>query len=176
VGSVVDFEVGEQFRVGDLVRAMLISSGNDAAISLADHYKDGYEGFVHLMNQEAIDLGLKETHFVDVSGLDAPEHYSTAYDLSLLMAKAIQNPLIRKFVAKKTDVVTSLDGMHTHKLVNTNELLGWIPGVIGIKTGTTDMAQECLATLVHRDRDMIIVVLGSQDRFGDTIKIIDLLR
>lgn len=174
IGHTVDFEIGEQFRVSDMIKAMMINSGNDAAVSLADHHPRGYQAFVSLMNQKAISLGLKNTHFSNVSGVEADDHYSSAHDLVTISVEAMKSPVFRDIVGTKTATITTIDGKRIHPLENLNQLLWDVPGVIGIKTGWTEMAGDCLVTYVSRDyHDLIVVVLNSKNRFADSTTLIN---
>ncbi len=174
IGHAVDLNPGEKVTVRNLIEAMLINSGNDAAVSLADHHAGGYSTFINLMNQRAITLGLKDTHFSNVSGVEADDHYSSAYDLSLIANELMKNQTLKGFVGTKEDTVYTTDKQTVHKLKNLNELLWTVPGVIGVKTGWTEVAGDCLATYVTRNgHDIITVVLKSQDRFADSTKLIE---
>lgn len=174
VGQTANLVSGEEITVENLIKALLITSGNDAAVALAQNHPLGYAHFVTLMNQTAADLNLKSTHFTNVSGIEEPDHYSTAADLTVLAQEVIRQPLIGDIVATKNAVVTDISGLYRHPLTNINQLLGTIDGVTGIKTGWTQAAGECLITRVERNGlSLIITVLGSNDRFGETTKLID---
>lgn len=174
IGHIVDFIPGEQFRAEDMIRAMMINSGNDAAVSLADHHPSGYQVFVSLMNQKAISLGLKNTHFSNVSGVEADDHYSSARDLVTIAVEAMKNTAFREIVSTKTATITTIDGKRTHKLENLNKLLWDVPGVIGVKTGWTENAGDCLVSYSTRNNhDIIVVVLNSTNRFADSTKLIE---
>ncbi len=175
IGKSTHFPVDSQFTVESLLQALLINSGNDAAIALADHYSDGYDAFVEQMNQQATSWGLKDTHFTNVSGVESNYHYTSAADLATLAIKLLNNPFLRETVASKQGSITSVDKRYTLSFENTNELLDEIEGVKGIKTGWTDNSGECLVTYVDRDTDYIFVVLQSQDRFNDTKQLIQWL-
>jgi serine-type D-Ala-D-Ala carboxypeptidase (penicillin-binding protein 5/6) len=173
VGKSTKFTLGEQYTVIDILKAALINSGNDAALSLADHHPSGYQAFVDQMNLQALKWGLKNTNFTNVSGLEEPNHYSSAKDLAIIAQKMMQEPKMREMVNQKTATITSIDGKYSHTFDNTNQLLGQIPGIIGIKTGWTDNSGECLVTYVEGDRDLIVVVLNSSNRFADTKTLIN---
>ena len=174
VGQKMGLIRGEEMKFIDLLKGLLIYSSNDAAEVLADNYDGGREMFVDLMNKKTIDLGLKNTHFSNPAGLDAVDQYSTAKDLIIVSKVAMKNPLFSEVVGIKEDVVYSVNGKITHKLVNINKLLGTVDGVLGIKTGWTENARENLVTYVDRgNRKIMIVVLGSSDRFGETKELID---
>lgn len=174
-GQDVGFEPGEKITVENLLYALLIDSANDAAEILAENYPGGREGFVEAMNHLAKDeLKLHHTNFLNPTGLDEDGHYSSAADLGRLAATAMKNPLFSRIVSTETTIVASTDATQTHVLSNTNELLGKVPGVLGIKTGFTDKAGESVITLVKRDKTtLVFVVMGSNDRFGDTRRLID---
>ena len=165
---------GEKITVKDLLYGLLIYSANDAAYALADHHSQGRPGFINRMNEVTEDLGLTKSHFTNPAGFDEYLHFSTANDMAKLANLAILDPNISEIVKIQSFQVSSTDGRINHKLTNTNHLLGKVDGVIGIKTGTTITSGESLITLVDRDGKRIILsVLGSQDRFGETEKLID---
>lgn len=164
----------EQITAGNLIRGLLIYSANDAAVVLAQNHPQGRESFIEQMNVVARDAGLTNTHFTNAAGFDQYLHYSTARDLARLALFAYQNPQIAEIVGTKEAEVQSIDGKIKHKLVNTNELLGNVPGVVGIKTGTTSVSGESLVTLINRDNHKVIIVLmGSINRFEETKALID---
>lgn len=175
IGNTMKLNRGEQLTVNDLMAGLLISSGNDAALALALAYpNDGYSGFVAAMNQKARQLGLPNTRYRNVSGVESFGHYTSARDLAHLAAYALNNPIFKNFVGTPAKRVTSLDGNITHQLSTTNALLGKIPGLYGVKTGWTENAGECLVSAIERDgNNLIVVVLGSNDRFGDSQKLIE---
>ncbi len=125
------------------------------------------------MNQNAKDWGLLHTHFENPAGFDNPYHFSSAQDLSLIATRVAQNSILPSIFGTKSITVTSVDGKIVHNLHNLNELLGK-DGVIGMKTGTTPQAKENLIGLVNKDNRVVLtVVLGSDDRFGDTESLIN---
>lgn len=165
---------GESLTVENLLYAMLINSDNDAAIAIADFDPHSHAHFIDLMNQKALILGLTNTHYVNVAGFDDPAQFTTVSDLAKLGAYAMSQPLFSRVVGTKASEIYSVDQEHRHPLTNINQLLGEIPGVRGIKTGYTEAAGENLVTDVVRDgHELIFVVLGSKDRFGETKKLID---
>jgi len=175
IGNTMKLVKSEQLTVSDLLYGALVASGNDAALALALSYPNGgYTGFVAAMNQKAADLGLTHTHYQNVSGVESPGHVTTARDLSRLTLEALNNSTLRRIVATKKVLVTSTDGKYHHQLVSTNELLGTVDGVMGVKTGWTENAGECLVTYVSRNNHSIItVILDSPDRFGESQQLID---
>lgn len=161
-------QAGEQLTVDDLLWGLLLNSGNDAAMALAGHVSGNEAAFVALMNQEAAALGLTNTRYANPHGLDAPEHYSSAHDLWRLGERVLAQPRLREMVATPTYTAAG------HGLWNRNELLGLYPGADGAKTGTSDLAGQCLVASVTRDGHRVMaVVLGSQDRYTDVIALFD---
>lgn len=175
IGQSVHLETGQQFTAKDLLYAILVASGNDAALTLAENYPDGgYSRFVELMNQKAKDLHLKNTSFTNVSGIEGGNHKTTVHDLAILTKEAINNPLFMEIVNTPQITITDTTNQTQYKLETTNQLLGKIEGLKGIKTGWTENAGECLITYVERNNKKIItVVLNSSDRFGETKQLID---
>ena len=153
----------------------MLVSGNDAAIALAEYIGDTPENFSNLMNEKAQSLGLNSTHFTSPHGLDYDQHYTTAYDLAILTDYALQNNIFSKIV-KTQNYTVNING-HPKSLNNTNELLGYLDGVYGVKTGFTNGANRCLVTSCKRgDLDIICVVLGcdtKKDRGKDSIELIN---
>jgi serine-type D-Ala-D-Ala carboxypeptidase (penicillin-binding protein 5/6) len=173
IGSSIHLSFGEKMTVENLLNAALIASGNDAAFTLAENDPDGYNSFLNKMNQKAQKFNLSSTNFTNVTGVEDILHYSTARDLTLLAAEAIKNPTLSQTVSLREITVANIDNTKKYFLKSTNELLGQ-DGVIGIKTGTTPNAGENLITLVKQnDHPVIITILNSKDRFGDTKKLIN---
>jgi D-alanyl-D-alanine carboxypeptidase (penicillin-binding protein 5/6) len=165
---------GEKITVENLLYGLLVYSANDAAEVLADSFPGGRDAFIDAMNKKAKELHLENTSFYNPTGLDGNGHVTTAKDLIRVSEVAMRNFIFAQIVATKEKVVKSEDGKITHNLVNINELLGKVPGVMGIKTGWTENARENLVTYLERDNHKIyIAVLGSQDRFGETKELID---
>lgn len=174
-GSRLGLSTNAKVTVNDLLYGLLLCSGNDAAIALAEFVGGSVEGFANLMNQKALDLNLKDTHFVTPHGLDDDEHYTTAYELALLTKYALENKTFSKIVSTKN--YTVLINNSSKNIHNTNELLGYLNGVYGVKTGFTNGANRCLVTAcVRGDLDIICVVLGADTkkfRTQDSIKLIE---
>jgi len=174
VGKTIHLKTGEQVTFSDMLYGLLLESGNDAAFALAENYPGGYDGMIEAMNQKAAELGMTNTEYRNVSGVDQYRHETTVRDMAILTKAAMENELLRQVVATKSKEIVSLDGTVIHQLTNTNELLGEVDGVVGVKTGTTDLAGESLVTLVERDgRRVILVLFGSNDRFWETKLLID---
>ncbi|MEK9201028.1 MAG: D-alanyl-D-alanine carboxypeptidase family protein [Patescibacteria group bacterium] len=173
-GQDAGFMPGEVIDVENLLYALLVNSANDSAEILAENWPEGRPGFVNAMNQKAINLGLKNTFFKNPTGLDEEGHYSSAADLARIAQELIRHPYLGKIVSTEAAVVNTTDRSIYHPVTNINELLGHVPGVVGIKTGFTDLAGQSLVTLVDRDhRRVLVVLLGSTDRFADTKSLID---
>jgi D-alanyl-D-alanine carboxypeptidase len=167
---------GEEITVKNLIYGLLVYSANDAAEVLARNYPGGKESFVTAMNLKVQEIGLENTFFENPTGLDGYSQFTTARDLAGIANVAIQNSFFKEVVATKEITVGSSDGKYIHKMTNINKLLGEIDGVMGIKTGWTENARENLVTYIKRDdRHIVTVVLGSQDRFGETKSLIDWL-
>jgi D-alanyl-D-alanine carboxypeptidase len=165
---------GEELRVEDLLYGLLVYSANDAAIVLAQNYNGGYSAFIDAMNAKAKELSMTNTYFDNPVGLDGLYQRSTAKDLVRASEVAVRNPEFAKIVGTKQITVKDTSGKLSYNLRNINELLGTVPGVLGVKTGWTQNARENLVTYVERDgHKIMIAVLGSQDRFGETKELID---
>lgn len=170
---------GEIITLKNLLYGMLLNSGTDATCTVYSN-AGGVSDFVAEMNDLVSSLGLTNTNFGNPVGFDQTTAWmgntTTASDLTVIAREVLQQPLLHEIVGTKNAIVTSLDGTQTHQLKNTNELLGVVPGVYGIKTGTTDLAGQCLITaLSFQGRDFLVVILGSFDRFGETKRLISWL-
>lgn len=174
-GSRLKINTNDKISVLDLLYGLMLRSGNDAAVALAEYVGESIEGFAKLMNKKAIEIGLKNTHFVTPHGLDNIEHYTTAYELAVLTDYAMQNEKFSKIVNTKNTTI-SINGV-ARNIYNTNELLGTLNGVNGVKTGFTNNAGRCLVTSCTRNGNQIItVVLGcdaKKYRTSDSIKLIE---
>ena len=153
----------------------MLVSGNDAAVALAEFIGGSIEDFSNLMNAKALSLGLSSTNFTSPHGLDHDEHYTTAYDLALITDYALRNETFSKIVYTQSYNVT-ING-NLKQINNTNELLGYLDGIYGVKTGFTNGANRCLVTACKRKNlDIICVVLGcdtKKDRTKDSINLIN---
>ena len=168
-GQVMGLKSDEIITVENLLYGILVHSANDAAYALAEHHPQGIGGFTNQMNEMAGKLHLTNTHFVNPIGFDDPEQYTSARDLARLALYASKNETIVKIVGVPQITVSDTSFYHFHPLKNVNELLGKIPGVSGFKTGYTEAAGQSVVTTVQRNgRKVLIVVLGSKDRFGET--------
>jgi D-alanyl-D-alanine carboxypeptidase (penicillin-binding protein 5/6) len=173
-GKVMGLIAGEKVTIKTLVAGLLIDSANDAAFNLANHYPQGVSGFVGQMNALLQKYGLKDTHFVNFDGLHNENHYSTPYDLAQLGRLASQNPTIRQYVKTKSMDLSDIYGQTLHHVISTNELLGVLPEVEGLKTGWTPEASGCFIGLLNVNGHYLIsVVAQSEDRFQDTKILLD---
>lgn len=154
---------------------LCLNHGNDCAVALAEYVGKSVDNFVEMMNKKAKELKLKQTHFVTVNGLDEEEHYTTAVELAKITDYALNIDKFKNIVGTKNYTVT-ING-YGKAIGNTNELLGYLDGVYGVKTGFTNGANRCLVTSIKRgNMDIISVVLGAdtkKDRTRDSIKIIE---
>ena len=168
---------GEQLSVKDMLYGLLLNSGNDAAVALAEASAGSEEAFVARMNAKAAELGMKNTHFVNPHGLDNKDHYSSARDLSILGRYAMHSELFRTIVGTAKTTIPWLGHPQARTLDNHNTLLGKYAFVTGIKTGYTGKAGYCLVASGERDGlSMISVILGEPDKASvdaDTVKLLE---
>jgi serine-type D-Ala-D-Ala carboxypeptidase (penicillin-binding protein 5/6) len=171
--STVNLRAGERITVGDLVKAALVQSANDAADALADYVGKGDQSaFVAMMNAKARELGLDRTHFARPDGLDAPAHYSTARDVTTLALAAMRLPQVRATVRMRAGTISG--GRHLHTW---NDLLGVFRGLYGVKTGHTANAGWCEVAAVRRNgATLYATVLGSPTRSQRNADLASLLR
>jgi len=173
-GSSAYLRAGEQLRVRDLLYAMLLVSGNDAATALAEHVGGSVAGFAELMNERAAQLGAASSHFANPHGLPNPEHYTTAHDLALIACQALQNPVVSEIVSCRSETIPRAGGDGRQTLNNINRLLRSYEGADGVKTGYTRAAGRCLISSATRDgRQVIAVVLGSSSIWDDSRAVLD---
>lgn len=180
-GQKMGLYTGEQMKVEDLLYGLLVFSANDAAMTLAHNYPvstesgvTSYSAFVSAMNEKAKKLSMTNSNFENPVGLDGVVQTTTARDLVRVSEVAIKNPTFSRIVGTKSVVVSDVTGKSKYYLKNINELLGKVPGVMGVKTGWTENARENLVTYIERDgHRVMIAILGSQDRFGETKELID---
>lgn len=175
-GSSVDLKKDDEIELSELMYGLMLNSGNDAAVAIAEHTSGTVEEFAKLMNEKAKEIGALSTNFVTPHGLDSPEHYSTAYDMAIIAKYALNNPTIRKLVSTSHYTMKFKNGK-TKQLSNTNPLLSFYEGASGVKTGYTGLAGKCLVASAKRDDlEIIAVLLGdpsSKARINDSVKILD---
>ena len=174
-GSRLGLKRGDKASVKDLLYGLMLRSGNDAAVALAEHVGGSVKEFAELMNEKAAELGLTNTHFVTPHGLDDPNHYTTALELAKLTDYAMDNETFARIVGTKS--TTIYINNQPRQINNTNELLGVLNGVVGVKTGFTNNAGRCLVTETKRNNmDVITIVLGAdtkKDRTKDSVNLIE---
>lgn len=155
-GSTINLKKDSKYKLEELLYGLLLNSGNDASIAIAEHIGGSVDEFVKMMNAKAVDLGAADTAFVNTHGLDAEGHFSTAYDMALIARYALKNKQFSKIVGT---VNKNIPG---RQLYNTNEMLRLYQGADGVKTGYTGKAGRCLVTSATRNgMRLISVVLGS---------------
>lgn len=175
-GSQIFLKAGEKMSVTDLLKGIAIASGNDAVVALAERISGSEESFVKRMNTRAKDLGLKNTNFVNSTGLTEDNHYSSAYDMSLIAKELVKHEKILEFTSTYEDYLRK-DTKSPFWLVNTNRLVRFKEGVDGLKTGFTKEAGYCLTATMKKDNmRLITVVMKEEDtnkRSADISKMLD---
>ncbi len=174
-GSTLGIKENQKITVESLLYGLLLRSGNDTAVALAEHVAGSVEEFSNIMNQKAKEIGLKNSNFVTPHGLDDDNHYTTAYDLAILANYALKNETFLKIVGTKE--ISVMVGNNKRILNSTNELLGNVNGLYGVKTGFTGNAGRCLVSACKRGNlDIIVVVLGADTKImrgEDSKKVIE---
>lgn len=176
-GSRLGLMPGDVISVKDLLTALYVHSANDAAAALAVKVSGSIPAFADEMNKYAASLGCSKSHFTNPHGLPDSEHYTTAADLSKIASQFIKNQELMKLVNKRSAKIQWKDAKglgRSAEVQNTNNLLGVYPGDQGLKTGTTTEAGQCLVSYVTRpDGELLLILLGSKQRYSDTIKLLD---
>ncbi len=166
-GSSMYLEAGEIMTLEELLYGLMLSSGNDAAVAIAEHF-GGIEKFVAMMNQKAEELGAKNTHFENPNGLPHENHVSTAYDMALLTAHGLANPDFSQIVSTKSYSIAGEGKSYPRTLSNHNKLLRMMEDCIGVKTGFTKAAGRCLVSAAKRNgMTLICVTLNAPDDWSD---------
>lgn len=169
-GSSMYLRQGEIMSLEDLLYGLMLSSGNDAAVAIAEHVGGNVENFVGMMNQKAKEIGADDTHFDNPNGLPSEKHYSTAYDMALIAAYGLENETFAKIVATKEITISGYGKQFERSLVNHNKLLKLYPECIGVKTGYTKEAGRCLVSAAKRDNmTLICVTLNAPNDWNDHI-------
>ena len=175
-GSQIFLNPGDKYKVIDLLKGVAMASANDAVVALAEKTYGSKEHFIEAMNKKAESLGLKNTHFVNVHGLDEEGHYSSAYDMSVMARELLKHEKILDFTRVYEEYLTKPDGSQIW-LVNTNKLVRFYDGDDGLKTGFTQKAGYCLtATGKKNNLRLISVVMGEESiekRSSDTVKLLN---
>lgn len=175
-GSSLDLYPGQLITLRELVTGLLLRSGNDAAVAIAEHLAGSVEAFVRLMNDKAVSIGACHTNFDNPHGLSTPNHLSTAFDLATIARYALVNPTFSQIVSTKETDIEWLDRKghsHDRNLRNTNKLLWMLADADGVKTGTTAQAGPCLISSATRDNQKLIaVVLHDHARWYDSMRLL----
>lgn len=175
-GSTLHLYAGQQISLRELLTGLLLRSGNDAAVAIAEHLAGSVNAFADLMNEKAYLIGARESHFVNPHGLSRPNHYTTAYDLAIITRYALQNSTFAELVSTKETQIEWFDRQGHEQdrfLRNTNKLLWMFEEADGVKTGTTGIAGPCLVSSATRDNQKLIaVVLHDASRWLDSMKLL----
>lgn len=172
--STIHLDPGEKATLYELITGALIKSGNDACVAIGEQIAGSEEQFVRMMNQKALFLGAKDTHFENTNGLPNKNHYSTAYDLALIARYGLGLPAFSSITRQKETEIHFLEPDFLMDVRNTNKLLWSYPYADGVKTGTTNAAGKCLVASATKDgRQLIAVVLHASDRFGDAQRMLE---
>lgn len=181
----MDLAEGEQWYVGDLLRAMMLQSYNDAAVALAEHVSGSVEAFCMEMTAKAAEIGAKDTVFGSPNGLDShlsqEQHHSTAYDMGLITGYALQNPVFREIVTLPSYTFSDVSGKRTHTAVNADRFLQMYAGALGVKTGYTNKAGHCFVGAAQQEDTVLVSVVlgcgwgsaGKEAKWTDTKKLMD---
>ncbi len=173
-GSQVFLEVGETMSVEEMLKAIVIASGNDAAVAMSEFIAGTESAFVEMMNSRAKELGCKNTHFINCNGLDeTSEHYSTARDVAIISCELLKHPKITEYTTIWMDTLRNGE----FGLSNTNKLIRFYNGANGIKTGSTSVAKYCLSASAKRDGMQLVAVIlaapSTADRFSSATRLLD---
>ncbi|MDF2569590.1 MAG: dacB 3 [Sporomusa sp.] len=175
-GSSLNLYPGQSILLRELVTGLLIRSGNDAAVAIAEYLAGSVDAFVEIMNRKAASVGAIHTHFNNPHGLSSPSHLSTAYDLATITRYALSNPIFAEIVSTKETNIEWLDrkgNSHERNLRNTNKLLWMLEDADGVKTGTTNRAGPCLVSSATRsNQKLIAVVLNDHSRWYDSMQLL----
>lgn len=158
-GSQIYLEPGERMSLHDMLKSIAVSSANDACVAVAEHIAGSEASFVSMMNDRAAALGMSDTHFANCCGLDSEEHYTTAYDISLMSRELLKHDMIREYTTIWMDTVRNGE----FGLSNTNKLVRFYDGTTGVKTGFTSKAGYCISASAERDGMELIAVIMKAD-------------
>ncbi|MEW9669685.1 D-alanyl-D-alanine carboxypeptidase family protein [Ammoniphilus sp. 3BR4] len=174
-GSSIYLRKGEQLTLEQLLYGLMLRSGNDAAVTIAEHIGGSIEGFARLMNEKAEYLGLRQTHFTNPHGLDdSNEHYSTALEMAKISAYALKNEDFRRIVSTKVIKIPQHGEKWDRKLVNKNKMLNLYEGADGVKTGYTKLAKRCLVSSATKEgRQIAVVTLNAPNDWDDHARLLD---
>lgn len=173
-GSSAYISEGQEIYMRDMLYGLMLNSGNDAAVAIAEHIAGDVDRFAELMNEKALELGLRETHFVNPNGLDDPEHFTTAGELALIARCAMTMPEFREIVATQTAQAQPINSEEILYFSNHNKMLHLYEGATGVKTGFTKATGRCLVSAAKRDgMEFIAVTLGAPDDWNDHRAMLD---
>lgn len=172
-GTSLYLREGDVYSTRDLLYALMLISGNDASVAIAEHVAGSTSEFITLMNELAKKIGAVNTHFANTHGLDADGHYTTAYDLAKITAYALENETFAEIVSTKNTKITNGNGENRY-LKNKNKLLSTLNGCIGVKTGFTDDAGRCLVSAIEKDgMKVVCVVLNCGPMFPESAQMLE---
>lgn len=173
-GSAAYISEGDRIYMKDMLYGLMLNSGNDAAVAIAEHIAGSSEAFAELMNEKALELGLRDTRFVNPNGLDAPGHFTSAHDLAVMARYAMSIPEFREIAASKTYQAKPLNSDQVLYFSNHNKMLGLYEGATGVKTGFTKATGRCLVSSAKRDgMEFIAVTLGDGNDWNDHKEMLD---
>ncbi|MFM1652772.1 D-alanyl-D-alanine carboxypeptidase family protein [Brevibacillus sp. B_LB10_24] len=174
-GSSIYLKQGERLTLEELLYGLMLRSGNDSAVAIAEHVGGSVPGFAFMMNEKAAMIGMTHTNFTNPHGLDDSNmHYSTAEDMVKLSAYALKNPEFQKIVSTKVKTISWEGEDWGRRLLNKNKLLFMYKGADGVKTGYTRLAKRCLASSATRDgRQLAVITLNAPDDWKDSMGLLD---
>ncbi|GHU72758.1 serine-type D-Ala-D-Ala carboxypeptidase [Clostridia bacterium] len=173
-GTSIYLQIGEQLTMHDMLLGLMLASGNDAAVAIAEHIGGSVEGFLELMNLRAAEIGAFNTHFNSPNGLPIDDHYTTAYDFARIARMAMRLPAFREIVSTQRATIPWMDHDYDRILNNKNRLLSGYAGATGIKTGFTNAAGRCLVFGANRNgMEIVGVVLNCSDWFDEAERLMD---
>lgn len=173
-GSSLYLRAGERITIRELLKGMMLQSGNDGSMAVAEGISGDMESFVALMNRKSKEIGALNTNFRNPHGLRAPSHYTTALDLALIARYGLAKPQFADLVSRKNAIIKWAEQSREMGVTNTNRLLWSLEGADGVKTGTTNEAGHCLVASATRDgKQLVAVVLNSKNRWGDCARLLE---
>jgi len=173
-GTSIYLQQGEARTLEEMLLGLMLSSGNDAAVAIAEHIGGTHDGFVEMMNARAREIGAMNTHFANPHGLPDDSHYTTAFDLALIAREAMENETFRRIVSTKRASIPWEGRTYKRQLNNKNKLLSVYEGATGVKTGFTSKAGRCLVFGARREGlELIGTVLGCSDWFDEAARLMD---
>lgn len=173
-GSSIYLRAGDTHSLRELLYGILLNSGNDAAVAVAENLAGSETAFARWMTVKATEIGAVDSHFINCSGLPAKDHYSTAYDLAVIARYALRNPVFADIVRTKRKLIRRSGNPCEQLLMNHNKLLWRYQFADGVKTGYTLEAGRCLVSSATKNgRRLIVVVLKSKDIYGDSAQLLD---